>query len=319
MKISIIIPVYNVEDYIEECLTSIKNQSYQDFEVVIVDDCGQDSSIKKTFGYLNDPRFKLIQHEKNKGPGGARNTALKNSLGDFVFYLDSDDVLHPNALKLLVDAQNQSGADLVFSKSFKFSSNEKPCFIDDSKVIGMSSVSGEDIITARGFAVWGALINKIVLVENKLSFPEGVYGEDVPLLSLLLQSAKSTCLIENQLVAYRWLRKDSVTTYSVKHARDMLYLLDQYFSKIKNDAFATFVVFNVVGKIIEMAYLNERKEILCDLSNKKKYTNLKSELKLRKSYSYLSYKNKLLYFYIFTGNRVFLYRQWIKKIKKRYK
>lgn len=313
MKVSIIVPVYNVEDYIEECLTSIKNQTYHKFEVIILDDCGQDKSIEKVFFYLNDPRFKLVQHEKNKGLGGARNTAFNSAQGDFIFYLDSDDVLHPNALELLIDAQKESGSDLVYSSSFKFISNETPSFAKYDKCNDISFKKPEEIISIRGFAVWGVLIKRRLLCENEILFPERISGEDVPFTSLLLQSAKNVCFLNNQLVAYRWMRPNSLTTNSTKHARDMLHLLEQYISQIKSDSFAAFIIFNVIGKVVENAYINEINEVLDNLLNNENYKSLKNAIIKRNLYSYLNYKNKLIYLYVFSGIRFFYIGSGLRK------
>ena len=97
-----LVPVYNVEAYIRQCIESVLNQTFSDFELIAVDDCGQDNSIKIVQEYAkNDNRIKILYHKKNKRQGGARNTALKAATGDYIFCLDSDDWMEPNSLALL--------------------------------------------------------------------------------------------------------------------------------------------------------------------------------------------------------------------------
>lgn len=103
MKISIIIPVYNVSSYIEACLKSVFNQTYTDIEVVLVDDCGTDNSMEvaervvSEFGWQE--RVKIIHHSHNRGLSAARNSGIQVSTGQYLFFLDSDDELPKEAMQ----------------------------------------------------------------------------------------------------------------------------------------------------------------------------------------------------------------------------
>lgn len=101
--ISIIIPLYNQADKISECLDSILKQSYQDFEVIIVDDASTDNSQEKITKYLNNPRFTFHVSHKNQGAPAARNKGFKESKGEYLFFCDSDAVLIPEALEILLN------------------------------------------------------------------------------------------------------------------------------------------------------------------------------------------------------------------------
>ena len=95
--ISIIIPMYNSEKYIEKCIESILNNLYKNFEIIVVDDGSTDDSIKIVKKYTN---IKLL-YSNHAGPGSARNVGIENASGDFIFFLDSDDTINPNTLKIL--------------------------------------------------------------------------------------------------------------------------------------------------------------------------------------------------------------------------
>ena len=111
--ISIIIPVYNVEKYLRVCLDSVINQSYSDFEVILVDDGSTDSSPSICDEYCsNDSRFQVI-HQENMGLASARNTGIIAAKGEYLYFIDSDDCIHPDLLKIMVLAAESYDANLV--------------------------------------------------------------------------------------------------------------------------------------------------------------------------------------------------------------
>lgn len=111
--ISVVLPIYNVEAYLEQCLDSLLSQEFENFEVVAVDDCSTDKSVLIFERYLSDKRFNLIRHHENLGLPSARNTALFFSKGDFVYLLDSDDWVSPVALGVLHDLAVEDNCDIA--------------------------------------------------------------------------------------------------------------------------------------------------------------------------------------------------------------
>lgn len=96
--ISVIVPIYNVQNYIAECLESIISQTYRDLEIICVDDCGLDNSISIVKKYMKkDDRIKLVHHEENQGLGGARNTGISVANGEYIYFMDSDDKIERDA------------------------------------------------------------------------------------------------------------------------------------------------------------------------------------------------------------------------------
>ena len=115
--LSIIIPIYNVELYLHDCLESLNRQTIKDFEVIFVDDCSSDTSVQILEHFLrNDCKFKytFIKHETNRGLGAARNTGVSFAKGDFYFFLDSDDTLCLNAIEHLLKDIKKFNVDAVF-------------------------------------------------------------------------------------------------------------------------------------------------------------------------------------------------------------
>ena len=121
--ISILMPVYNVEKYIEKTLESIKNQTYSDFEVIMVDDGSTDSSGLICDKWAQtDSRFRVI-HTDNAGVSAARNTALSLVKGEYIFFMDSDDIIIPETLEELFDALVKNDADISMG-TFYYSDND---------------------------------------------------------------------------------------------------------------------------------------------------------------------------------------------------
>ena len=106
--VSIIIPVYNVSDYVEECLQSVAVQTYTHIECIIVDDCGTDDSMQKVEQFVTSYQgcitFKIFHHEHNRGLSAARNTGMDAATGDYIYFMDSDDYIYPNSIEVLVKA-----------------------------------------------------------------------------------------------------------------------------------------------------------------------------------------------------------------------
>lgn len=112
-RLSVVVPVYKVEEYLAACLDSLRAQTFTDFEVVLVDDGSPDSSAKIAQGYVRaDPRFRIV-HQENAGLGAARNTGVRESRGAYLTFLDSDDTLPPHAYAVLMETIERTGSDLV--------------------------------------------------------------------------------------------------------------------------------------------------------------------------------------------------------------
>ena len=110
MKISVIIPVYNVEKYLRQCLDSVINQTYKDLEIICVEDCSTDNSPQILQEYAQkDERIKILYNEKNSKLGPTRNNGLKVATGEYIHFLDSDDWLEPDAYEILVNHLSKCG------------------------------------------------------------------------------------------------------------------------------------------------------------------------------------------------------------------
>jgi len=126
-KISIITPVFNCEKYIDETVLSVVNQNFLDWEMLIVDDCSTDNTLSILKGWSEkDPRIRLIQNKTNKGPGPTRNQGVDNALGEYIAYLDGDDVWSPEKLSCQLEHMEKTKAPFSFTSYELIDANGKP-------------------------------------------------------------------------------------------------------------------------------------------------------------------------------------------------
>lgn len=189
-SISILIPIYSVEKYVERCVVSLMEQSYENLEYVFVDDCSPDNSTAIILSLIDRyPKRKeqtlLLRHEHNKGLSAARNTAIENSSGDFVIHVDSDDYLDIHAVENLVRKQEETDADIVTGQAVCIEAEsawvmERPHFQTREGYIA------DMIKPSIHHTIWGRLIRKSLYTDYGVKAKEGVnIGEDLQVMSQL--------------------------------------------------------------------------------------------------------------------------------------
>ena len=215
-EFSIIIPVYNVEKEIRNCLDSIKNQTYGDFEVLCVDDCGKDSSMDIVREYAQkDNRFKILTHEHNRGVSAARNTGLDNASGEYTMFVDSDDWLETNALEIIKNNFDKSKSEVIVFNIYN-------CYPDGKKEINDTTnfkkanqtqvlLTENNLNTFIG-VVWNRAYKTSLINDNHIRFPEGMIIEDSDFTFKISMHLKSVFLIDDVLYNYLRNREGSYTT-----------------------------------------------------------------------------------------------------------
>ncbi len=182
VKISVVLPIYNVEKYIPYTLESLKKQTYRNFEILLVDDGTQDNSVEIAEKILKDTdiAYKLIR-QKNGGPGAARNTGAENSNGEWIYFLDTDDIIHEDTFRKMVEAAEEYDPDIVFSdfchlneyKDTVWELNEDSAKVFLSEEIQMAFLKRTAVILAPG-----TLYRKSFLNMNDLRFEKIPWSED---------------------------------------------------------------------------------------------------------------------------------------------
>ena len=175
-KVTIAIPVYNVTDYVEESVASALNQTFDDYEVLIIDDKGTDNSMDKVWKMSVDhPRgflIRIVEHPHNMGTGATKNTAMKEAKGKYLYFMDSDDTIIPETIELLYDKMIEYGADLV-AASFQCVKGDE---VEYSKILVSDHVEGDMALcrwmeknkVCYEIATWNKLYNIDFLRKNKV-------------------------------------------------------------------------------------------------------------------------------------------------------
>lgn len=209
IKISVIIPVYNVEKYIRQCIDSVVNQTLKDIEIIVVNDGTKDNSMKIINEYISDKRIIVINKE-NGGLSSARNVGMKLAKGEYIYFLDSDDFINEETLEILYN--NSENADIVFSSftyyNEKFKTNKKSKFkFPFNNYINKGIYflyNGEEI------NVWNKLYKFSFLRKYKFSFIENIIYEDQDFGFKTFMMAQSVKYINNYNYNYRIFREGSI-------------------------------------------------------------------------------------------------------------
>ncbi|HUR06225.1 MAG TPA: glycosyltransferase family 2 protein [Nonomuraea sp.] len=181
--LSVVVPIYNVEPYIAECLESLAAQTLEDIEVILVDDGSVDGSVRVAREFAErDPRFVLFD-QPNQGPGPARNAGIRRARGTYLTFADSDDVVPPKAYELLVGSLRESGSDFACGGVLRMKEGALAVSSLHEKVFRRHAPRSHILdrqVLIRDRTVWNKVYRKDFWHEHGLEFPAGIY-EDVPL------------------------------------------------------------------------------------------------------------------------------------------
>ena len=320
MKISFIVSAYNVEKYIKTCLESIKNQTYKNIEVIVVNDGSKDDTGKICDQVVGeDTRFKIV-HQENKGLSGARNVALKMITGNFLCFVDGDDYIEETLCEELEKKLRKYSSDMVVFTYFKDYNGEITPFFSNEECYGMTSKEAL-ISLVKEDRIRSMVCMKLYKKElfDNLYFKENHHYEDVYIMHKLLFRAKHILVFNKALYYYRF-RDDSISNIQNENN-----LIDRYESLIFR------------AKEIEKVYPDLRQIIMektgyycldiynCICAHKyKNIYNIKTKIKqLIKQAKGLSKKTKLTYYIIIIAEKLglsrILYIIIHQRIAKKYK
>lgn len=217
IKVSVIIPVYNVENYLRQCLDSVVNQTLEGIEIICVDDGSTDSSPDILEEYAsNDSRIKIL-HQRNRFAGIARNTGLSQANGEYVIFWDSDDYFKLDALEKMYTYAKEKEADICVCDAQDFDDEtgkklshpylKKP--FPEEEVFNIETYK-ERIFTFTAPVPWNKLILRELLVKEQIKFPDLKCVEDAVAMVTAIACAKRIVLYHERLIFYRVNRKDSL-------------------------------------------------------------------------------------------------------------
>lgn len=223
MKISIIIPIYKIEQYLKSCVDSVLSQSYKDYELILVDDGSPDNCGKICDEYAkNNDNIKVV-HKKNGGLSSARNAGMEVAEGEFLFFLDGDDFLEENSLEKFMKSVEENEADMYTFASYDYHENGEKKLIPNISDKFIYSVNDfyKEMIKVVGYfrwEVWRYLYKKSIVDENNIKArTDAKITEDCDFTNRYLQKIKKIYSVNIPVVNYRYLRPGSAMTEKEKN------------------------------------------------------------------------------------------------------
>lgn len=309
-KVSIIVPVYNVEQYVKRCIESILNQTYKNIEIILVNDGSTDASGEICERYAKENENIIYIEKENGGLSDARNVGLIHSTGDYICFVDSDDYIDNRYVEILLNGVSQDKSDIAvcnFEKVFDLGIKKQTSY--EYKISYMNSLEAlKELLQfpRKGF-VTNHMVTKIYRRElfRNIKFPVGRNFEDIGTTYKLICISKKIAIIPLKLYYY-YSREDSIMKQmSVKSMKDKLYLarerdayITENYDQLRNDCniymyknciYITKELIKKQGKFVR---------------NDPFYVELKKELKKRKVKTSLSFKEYVVLFCVFCNNGI---------------
>ena len=230
--ISIIIPVYNIQDYLNDCVETVFNQTYTDFELILVDDGSTDNSKELCDNYKKKDNRVIVIHKKNGGLSSARNAGLDIAKGEYIYFLDGDDKIPPNCLYDLINNLMKTHSDMCVGNYNRFGTSNKDAFTNINWK-GTKVFNGKDIpdlyLNYGGYFVvaWNKLYKKEIF--NNLRYDEGKLHEDEFLAHKLWKKCNKIACISNVVYNYRFTPNSIMNSkLCIKH----LDFIEAYYNRI---------------------------------------------------------------------------------------
>ncbi len=239
-KVSIVVPVFGVEKYIERCCISLFSQTYENLEIIFVDDKTEDSSIQKLNTVLEKfahrkSQVSVIHHQENKGLSSARETGIQAATGDFITHVDSDDFIETDFIENCIQEAIEKDLDIVIAGTWHE--------YTDKKIADLSACQSSDITTYTKnviahntpSCIWGKVFKTSLYKENDIHCIPGIsYGEDYAVLPKLVHAAKKIGFVQKPLYHYVHYNSGSFTNkFKWKNLEDLMIVeqnIRKYFS-----------------------------------------------------------------------------------------
>jgi len=306
VKVSVVIPVYNVENYLSECLDSIVDQTLTDIEIICINDGSTDNSLKILKEYANkDTRITIIDQE-NKGHAAATNRGIKLAKGKYIYLMDSDDILDTTALKETVKIAEEKNVDFVifqainyymdsdgYAKKEKYSMDELADYVKD-KVFNWKDI--KEYIFSIAVTPWSKLYKTEFIKNNNIEFPEGLVFDDNVFFWDSLFTAQRITFYKKYLFTRRW-HTASSTMSGNRNFFDSIQIFDLIFDTFKKHN--TFEEFKekLYNRRVSIGYL--RLSLIKPEYKEEFFNKLKNSLIQLKTeedyYPYLTKRRKIIY------------------------
>lgn len=233
-KISIIVPVYNVESYVEQCLYSLVNQTFKDIKIIVVNDGSTDNSQNIIDNFIRDYPDKLIAvYKENGGLSSARNYGLRYAHGEYLGFVDSDDYVELDLYERMYNLVQKENADLIVCNiEYFYEDNSRHAFISRGLNDQWNSDYQKAALLSPLFA-WNKLYKREIFMDNDLRYPQGLWHEDIPVTIKMIINTKKIIALDTVGIHYRQ-RENSIMNakYNPK-MHDIFKILNMTLTEVK--------------------------------------------------------------------------------------
>ena len=235
--VSVIIPIYGVEEFISHCATTLMLQTLEDVEFIFVDDASPDGSVETLQSVLKrfpQRRTKLLRHDVNRGLPAARNTGLKVATGDYVFHCDGDDFVEPDMLEVLYDVASAREADIVWCDWF-LNYGQRQRYMSQPQYDSAFKALKSMLSGGMKYNVWNKLVKRRLYVDGNVCFPSGWgMGEDLTMIKLFAY-ANNVAYVPKAFYHYNKMNLSAFSqTYSEQHLRELRHNIDTLIEFVQN-------------------------------------------------------------------------------------
>lgn len=313
--VSVIVPVYNVEKYLSRCVDSILNQTYENLEIIFVDDGSKDNSAVMCDKYTKENNKIKVLHKTNGGLSSARNAGIEASCGEYLCFVDSDDCIEPTMIEKMVTQMQVDGSNICCCGRFDVYGNKKARGLSCSKH-EVLDVQDAFIKLLKEKECDVSTCDKIFhrSLFDGVTYPIGEINEDAAVIHLLFSKAKKISFIPDRFYNYCH-RESSITTSNFTETKMVILehgkAIREFVSK-NYPVLTEYAEYFFVKKLLEVCILIN----LSDRKTRKKYKKLyKEKIKEIKQYKYLLTREDKLKFVFLRFRVYFLVKPIIKKIK----
>ena len=321
-KISIIVPVYNVEKYLPKCLDSLINQTLKDIEIIAVNDGSTDNSLSVLKEYAQkDSRIVIIDKE-NSGPGACRNIGIEKAKGEFIQFVDSDDWIEPETCEVCYQKAIEHNVGMVsFNAKMIHSKKTTPLYYYNTKKEKLVSLDDTiSLLFKSPFHSWHFLLKKDFLTQHQIKYPENIFWcEDVPFVLRCWLLSNKVILLPNSF--YNYIRRCQSITFDSNRAFDILTLIP-FLKKVINPFVKKFPILKKESSCWITEHLFYAVQKLKNKKDKIKFKRIVYQIGCSKEYlqmlrKYKEQNKKSVHFKLFGIFPILSIRQ--KNEKRRYK
>ena len=273
--VSVIVPAYNAEKYIEKCLQSLEEQTFKDFDVILIDDCSTDNTSHVVCNFCKNHNLdiKYFKNSQNSGVAKSRNTGVKVSNSEYIAFCDSDDWYEHNYLELMVGAAKKNDADMVFCNSKKVLADGQTIKIESIRAIP-PKVNHEIVLTMGIDSLCCLIVRRIIIEDTPM--PEIRNGEDMAIIPLMIIKAKKFGFVKQSIYNY-FCRSGSLslmaneqTVKSLKQSFDHIVEnhMSDYYSEIEYIGIRNFVYGSLLNHFKYSNDVSYAKEIVKEFEGK---------------------------------------------------